>query len=445
MNVIIFKQKILSSRLFKDSFWAVVGNGMGNALMLLSGILIARFLGKDVYGEYGVVKSTMFYIASFSTFGLGFTSTKYIASFIVSQKRYAKCIARDSIRITLGFSISIAIILFIIAQPLANFIDEPSLSLSFRALAVIVIFKALTTTLVGLLAGFKNFKVIAKNNVLSGLFLLLTCAPLSYYCGLLGSLIALLSSQIFNAAINTIALRKYTSTLVNQEDRLFLRELITFSLPVALQESSFTLCHWTAIMLLTKYSSTGELGLYTAAAQWNAIIMMIPSLLSNVVLSYLSSSFDDFNNHTKLLKKVLIINIVTTVVPFICVFTFSEFISSFYGQSFTGLSSVLKILTFATIFEACSSVFKSEFMALGRTWLLFVLRLIRDLALILCVYFILTSTQGVDGAIYFSWVTVSISVLFLLLCIIGYISIQKKRFNLSIYLFLHNLNFAFRF
>jgi len=92
MSLKRIKEKCLNSKLFKDSFWAVFGNGLGNGLMLLAGIIIARFLGKDLYGEYGVVKTTMFYIASFATFGLGFTSTKYIAQFMNEKCEYVRCI-----------------------------------------------------------------------------------------------------------------------------------------------------------------------------------------------------------------------------------------------------------------------------------------------------------------------------------------------------------------
>ena len=60
--------RLRNSQLFKDSFWAVFGNGLGNFLLLMAGILIARLLGKDVYGEYGMVKTTMFHMAAFSTF-----------------------------------------------------------------------------------------------------------------------------------------------------------------------------------------------------------------------------------------------------------------------------------------------------------------------------------------------------------------------------------------
>lgn len=109
---------LLNSKLFRDSFWAVFGNGIGNALMLFSGIIIARLLGKELYGEYGIVKTTMFYIASFATLGLGVTSTKYIASLISEKSIHVGNIIRDSISITLIFSGLIAFILLYQHLPL---------------------------------------------------------------------------------------------------------------------------------------------------------------------------------------------------------------------------------------------------------------------------------------------------------------------------------------
>ena len=37
---------------------------------MLAGIVIANFLGVDAYGEFGIVKTTMLYIAGFATLGL---------------------------------------------------------------------------------------------------------------------------------------------------------------------------------------------------------------------------------------------------------------------------------------------------------------------------------------------------------------------------------------
>lgn len=421
MNIIEIKNKLLNSKFFKDSFWAVFGNGIGNALMLFAGILIARFLGKDLYGEYGVVKTTMFYIASFATLGLGFTSTKYIANAIQERPSHIKSIVRCSMSITLAFSGLIAFLLLCFAHTLANYLGEESLTLALRALAVVILFKAITTTQIGLLSGFKDFKHIAYNSLYSGLFMLILCIPLTYFFSLQGALISLLFSQMFNCLINYFSVRKYTQKLVGQEMLSYSREMIKFSFPVALQESSYTICNWAAIMFLTKYASMGDVGVYSACAQWNSIILMIPSLLSNVVLSYLSGVSKNSNNHIMMLKKMILINLLCTIVPFLIVYFAADFISSFYGASFMiEMPVVLRILTFTTILEACASVLKSEYIAQGRTWLIFILRAIRDICLVTTVYILLSNSNGENGAVMYSWAFVGVSVAFFLLLVFVY-------------------------
>lgn len=417
---------LLNSKLFRDSFWAVFGNGIGNALMLFSGIIIARLLGKELYGEYGIVKTTMFYIASFATLGLGVTSTKYIASLISEKSIHVGNIIRDSISITLIFSGLIAFILFISASSLADFLNESSLVIAFKALAIVIIFKAITTTQIGILAGFKNFKTIAINSLLSGFVMLLLCIPLTYKFGLKGSLATLLISQIFNSLINFFSIRKKSKDIPLIKNVSYKKELICFSFPVALQESSFTICNWAAIMMLTKISSIGEVGLYTASAQWNSIITMIPGLLINVVLSYLSGSVNLKHLHEKTLKLMLCVNFITTIIPFIIVYFLANFIASFYGDSFSEMPSVLRVLTFSTILEACASVYKSELLALGKTWLLFSIRFVRDFVLVVSVFVLLNYTDGKNGAIMYSWAVVIMSVIFLLTLFIVYKFVKNR-------------------
>lgn len=421
------KTKISQSSLAKDSFWAVFGNGIGNALLLVAGIIIARFLGKDVYGEYGFVKSTMFYIASFASMGLGLTTTKFIAQLGGESPHYLKSIVKDSIFLTLCFSGTIAIILICFATPFANLVKEPSLKLAFQLLAVIIVFRALTTTQIGLLAGFKEFKQVAVNSLLSGLFMLVTCVPLTYYFGLKGSLCALLFSQMFNTAINLLSINRVTKKLDSQITKNFKLELFKFSFPVALQESSYLISHWGAVMLLTIYSSIGEVGLYTATAQWNSIIMMIPGLLNNVVLSYLSSSVKEAGRHKRTITTMLSVNFISTLIPFLLVFVLARYISNFYGPTFSEMPNVMRLLTFATIFECCSQVFKSELLAQSRVWLLFSLRLVRDILLISSLYVLLISNNGGNGAMTFSLCNVITAALFFISLLVSYLILKKKQ------------------
>ena len=111
------KQKVIHSKFIQDSSWAIFGNGFGYALLLLAGIIIARLLGKDLYGEYGFIKTTMFQFAAFSTLGLGYTSTKFVAEYRAKDPTKIRGIIASSINITIIVSCIIALALFIFAHP----------------------------------------------------------------------------------------------------------------------------------------------------------------------------------------------------------------------------------------------------------------------------------------------------------------------------------------
>lgn len=396
-----FILRLRSSKFIKDSFWSLFGNGLGSFILLVSGVIIARFLGKDLYGEYGVVKTNMFYMAGFSTFGMVYSSTRCIAYQLSKDKTRVVGIIRNSLKITSTFSAILAIVLTLFAGKLAEFLQEPDLTLVFRFLSVIIILKALASTGNGILAGLGKFATLAKGNVLSGGTMFLMCIPLTYFCGLYGALFSLAFSQLFNAAFNFWYIHKETSKLpiyYKSEDDV--SSLIKFSFPIALQEISYAVCNWGGIVLLTKLSTMGEVGLYSASAQWNAVITAIPALLSNVVLSYLSGS--EGEQQKRLLYRMLLIYFSCTLVPFICVYLFSDIIVSFYGSDFSSMKSVLLISIFATIPLCCSDVFKAELIALGKTWWLFSLRMVRDLICVCAAGFFLFKNGGANGAYYYA-------------------------------------------
>lgn len=412
------KLKLLSSSLFKDSFWAVFGNGIGHFLLLVAGIVIARLLGKDLYGEYGMVKTTMFHIASFSTLGLGFTSTKYVADAISNHPFALKDIIKTSLGATICFSSLLCVLLFFFAKDLAFFIEEPGTAPAFKALGVIVIFRAINTVSAGILGGYKAYRTTGINNILSGIVLLVLAGGLTFKMGIVGSFIALALSQFVNASLNLYAVLKRFRT-ESGVDKIS-KEMLHFTLPVAIQEFSYMLCIWGGTMILTKYASLGEVGLWSAASQWNAIIMFIPSLLSNVVLSYLSGLSGKGESRGKMLNKMLIINFVCSVVPFLLVYLFAGFISSFYGPTFTELKSLLRVLTLSTVFICLSNVYQSNLLSEGKNWALLVMRIIRDFLML--AFLLVVLLKGVEhAAMAYSWIYVIIYVLYFLLMYVFHI------------------------
>lgn len=411
---------LTKSRLFKDSFWAVLGNAVGNVLLLISGIIIARLLGRDIYGEYGMVKTTMFYIATFSTFGLGFSTTKFVANCLEESPGKIRQLISDSYHIVVIFSSFVALVLLMFANILADYLDEPSMSIAFRALALIIVAKAVNTTQIGILAGLKEFKKLAKNIIFSSFSMFIICIPLTYYYGLVGSLISLFISQLLDCILNYYSIKKIIVGFNSYVSEKFYKKLIKFSFPIAMQECSFTLCNWLTTIIIAKYASLGELGIYTAVAQWNAIILFIPSVLSNVILSHLSNTNSDVKTRRVIMKKMIAINVFCTLLPFIAIFFLSDTIIAFYGESFISMKVVFNTMVFSSIFICTANVFTSDLISKGKTWIVFTFRFVRDFGIVVMLYLLLQMNSGSNGAFYMAFTTLLFSILFSITLVVYY-------------------------
>src|SRR5690606_35536541 len=132
-NIQGIKKRLINSKLVKDSFWAIFGNVLGKGLSLLAAIIIARLLGKDVYGEYGILINTVGIILIFSNFGLNYTTTKYIAEYNQSNPGLLSYIIQICQRLTLVFSGIATLALFFSADYVAShFLKLPELNVSLR-------------------------------------------------------------------------------------------------------------------------------------------------------------------------------------------------------------------------------------------------------------------------------------------------------------------------
>lgn len=386
-------QKLSNSPFLKDSSWALIGSVLGKGLSLLAGIAVARYLGKDVYGEYGIIKNTLFQIAVFSTLGLGYTGTRFVAKSIAASSNNTRQIIRAIYTISYITSGLLAALTFIFSDQIAVLIKVPDMSLAIKCTALIIVANAVNTAQVGILSGFKAFKKIAQNNTWGGIVTFITSVGFTYLWGLNGSLLALLISMVFNAIINNISIKSLTkgmALVVVDKSRQY-KELIGFSIPVALQESLYSVVAWSISFLIIEYSNHGELGLYTAAMQWANIVLFIPGVLKNVILSYFSSS----QNTVSLRNKMIMINITATFIPFVFISIFATWITSFYGPTFAALPLLLMMSCFASIFYSVAGVVLYEFISNGNTWLVFFARLFRD-GSILILSVILLSTRIVD-------------------------------------------------
>jgi O-antigen/teichoic acid export membrane protein len=414
--------KIKRSAIFKDSVWVLIGDVIGKGLALTAGIVVARFLGKELYGEYGMIKNTLIQIAVFSTFGLGYAITRYVSHYKDKFPEYIRQLIRYSVRTTFATSGVIALLVLVFAKELSLFLEAPHLEKILRLSIFAILFNAIVTIQTGILAGLKAFKAIAINNGFSGFITFVLSIIMTYLYGLNGSVLALVVSLLFNCVINYVSVQKrmkYYPKAINVNKQLN-KEVLHFSFPIALQESSYALVHWAISFIIIKLSDYGELGIYNAATQWGALISFIPAILGSIMLSYFSGNANDINKNTKLVNAMLLTSFFTTFIPFLIVFVFSGFICSFYGESFASMNTLLNVVIFTAVITALVSVYNREMMAKGKNWFLFFSRFMRDLLVIVISIILIYCCPDRSSALLFAIATLFIYIGYLILLHIIY-------------------------
>lgn len=408
--------RLRESPLVKDSFWALTGNILSKGLSLIAGIAIARFLGDKTYGEYGMIRNNLTMIAVFSTLGLGYTATKFISESKQRNNTYINNIHKIINNITLFTSTLLMIIVITFASPIAKWLEAYEMASLLRISAIAIVFNAINTTQIGELSGFNAYRNIAKNNTISGIFTFILSVTLTFFYNIKGAVIALVLSLIFNCIINKISLNKFLKKgQIKKGDhtKKTYKKIIKFTLPIALQESTYSITSWASTIVIIKLAGYGELGTYSAAAQWFVVMLFIPSSLRNVALSHLSEANISLTENKRILIKMSIINFLSTLIPAILVCICSPFICSLYGDSYNNLNTVLNLLIFSSVINAVLNAISQNLIALNQNWYLFISRLLKD-AISLIIFYILIQYHY-HGAISYAIANISCSALYLII------------------------------
>ncbi|APX98900.1 oligosaccharide flippase family protein [Lacinutrix venerupis] len=416
-------KKLLNSlsknNLIVDSFWALLGNVVFKGLSLLGGILVARLLGKNIFGEFSIIKTTFISIAFITTLGFGYTATKFVADYKKNHPKKLYAIFKFTQKTILILTSIAFVIVFIFSNKVASLIlEDNALSSYIKVVSVLIILNSLNFLYVGFLSGLGLFKKMAKINSYIGVLTFLFSVGFTYFFGLIGALSALILVQLINVVANYNLINKNLEKNTIQKDKVLNRKILIYSLPIAIQETVYAVMSWLINFLIVLYVSFGELGMYTAAIQLNAIILFIPGILRNVVLSHLSKNSDDEGSHKKVLTTILTINFLATLIPSLIVFIFSDFVSTFYGSTYQGLGDLIKISIFTTVFVSISNVYVQAYMSKNMNWTMLGFRIFRDGGIILLFIFLVKQNQS--GAASMIYSNLILSAVFMLIMIIFY-------------------------
>ena len=341
-------------RLARGVFWSMAGAVISRGLMLAASVLVARMLGKAIFGELGMIRSTVGMFGVFAGFGLGLTATKHVAEFRQSDPdRAGRIIGLSGLFAMLTGGL-IALGLFIFAPWLAQHtINAPHLVGVLRIGALILFINALNGAQTGALAGFEAFKTIAHVNLFVGLisFPILVCG--AYFGGLTGAVWALSINLGVNWLLNHLALRKESRrykvpfTLSNCSRELSV--LWKFSLPAVLSGALVGPVRWVCFALLVNQSDGyGEMGIFTAALVFQNLILFTCGMLNQPLLSMLSNAGSSTSQSLETTN--ILSSWIFGLIPAIPLLCFPEIAEILFGGNYEGYAfrTTFSIILFYT-------------------------------------------------------------------------------------------------
>lgn len=373
----------LRARVAKGAFWSLAGAVIARGLNLVASIIVARLLGTVGYGKLGIIQSTVGMFSVFAGFGLGMTSTKYVAEFREKDPDKAGRIIALSSSVAFVSGGIISVILIIFAPWLATkTIAAPHLTNLLRISAGLLFLGAINGAQTGALSGFEAFRTIAVINLISGIISFPLMVAGVWFFKLEGAVFALIGSMLVNYILNKIAINRECAKFnIKPDFQTSFQELPIlwkFSLPAFLSSAIVGPVTWLCnSILVNQPNGYAEMGIFNAANQWFNALLFLPGVMSQAVIPVLSERFglNDNISSTKVLSFTIRTNgLIIFTIAILCSIL-NQNIINFYGKGFESGGLTLIIVLFTAGLLAIQIPVGNVILASGKMWLGFIMNL----------------------------------------------------------------------
>lgn len=383
----------IRARFARAAIWSLCGAIVSQLFSSVSSIMAARLLGRESFGEFGMIQSTVALFSWVAGLSLGMTATKYVAALRTSAPHRAAHV----ILLTCGASFAVgsiaSVLLFITAGSVAGHINAPHLMPLLRTSCPLIVLTTVFGTQCGALAGFEDFRGIASITLNRSIATLPVLVGFTLLWGLSGSVGALVMTAAFGVILSSrTLLQRCNSDNVRLDPKGLFREmpvLWKFSMPAFLSGSLSAPLLWAASAVLANSpQGYGQLGLFNAAHQWKAVVVALPAVITQPLLPMLTRlQITHDRRYVKLLVANIAFALSTAFVIAILIVAAAPWLRAAYGEQFRAMFPVLAPLLAAAIVSAAGAVVVQAMASTGHMWLGCGLNCVSGCAFILtCIY-----------------------------------------------------------
>lgn len=362
------------------SLWTVGGTGAARAFNLIATILIARFLGKQDFGAYGLILSTLGVFGIFAGSSLGLTATRFVAQYRRTEpERAGEIIALVGL-IALVTTAVVCLVVMATALPVATFfLGAPRLYGALALGSVVIAFTTARGMQDGIIIGFEDFRFASILKIVEGLICLLAGPFLASRYGITGAMLGLIGGLAASSLCGLI----YISRLLRRAGaRLSLKgawqrnrsALGGFATPSYLSSLIAMPSLWLATVLLGRQpGGLAALGAYGAAYQWHGPIVFLAMALCSATLPALVVEWEA-GRVASFKRTFMTINLASsggTALFALVMIQFGQAIMSWYGAEFQQDHLVLAVLLLATPLHVMADISGVALQSMNRAWTIF--------------------------------------------------------------------------
>ncbi len=396
-------------RFASGSLWSLLGTLAAQGPRLGAFILAARLLGKESFGELGILQNTVSMAGVFAGMGLGLTATKHVAQFRTTDPERAGRIIGLSYVIAAVSGVVFCLVLRQFASIIcSDVLNAPRLTSELQIASLLVGLNTLQGAQTGALAGFEAFRPIAIANLVQGMLVFPAVIGGAWSGGLIGAIIGLVIAATAGCTVIQFLLFRECRT---EKIRLGFRGLgqelsvlTGFSLPTLLTGMMNLPVQWMAAAILVKQpGGFAEMGAFSAANQWRTLILFLPAILERTMLPILAD-LDSRRDHVSYRRTVhthLLLSFGAATLLATPLAIGAPLIMKLYGEEFVSSWPVLPLLSGATVIASASFAVGTVMISRGAMWLGLAVNSLWGISLIISAALLTPSHGGVGLGLSF--------------------------------------------
>ncbi len=356
--------------------WTLIATGAERGVALVQTFIIARLLGIEVYGRYGLLFVTVGLVSSVAGLQLGLTATVHISRSRISEPSRAAAVVRLCEIVSAAMALgAFGVIWFFPSLFAAALVDDGYSSVLLLA-GIMAVAGVIAGVQDSVLQGFEQFNTLAVIKAATAVVGLALVLILGRQGDLASVLLALTSASIIRLAavlvMKELRMRR-AGAYADLSAIWAAREVLwSFSLPSVLATLVGGLANWYGLVLVTKLpSGLAEVAILTSGQQWRGMVLFATGVLASVAIPMMArmSHSGDHEGALKIHRLNIAANMIFGVAVVAAVGLASGPILAAYGKGFGGSGLVFWLMVASAVPMSYLNVLLQYLVSQGRMWM----------------------------------------------------------------------------